>query len=257
MTNAIRAELYRLCRPQMVAVGLTIVALYGVIVTWILVAAAGPGPSALMPIEDLQGPGGGTAAIAGAVSFTSVLVFALFIGVTAGDHSRGTWRAALLKQPNRLALATGQLVARLILLVGIVVVLFAIGWVTAALVAPGQGISTDGWFGADAWSEAATTLGRIVLFGAGWALLGTLVGTLTRSVPIGLALGVLWSGPIESGIAEGGAFAERWFPGLVLRQMLTGYQYNSSTQVNTTLIVYAVVTAVLLALVLKRRDVTQ
>ena len=47
-----------------------------------------------------------------------------------------------------------------------------------------------------------------------------MVAVLVRSTPIALAIGLIWFGPIENVIGEGRAWADRWFPGLLLRSML-------------------------------------
>lgn len=256
MRSAIVAELSRLARPRVLLAALGAVALYAGVVAWTLIALAEPTGPGLVTVDRLSQPGGGTRAVAFAAVFSSVLVLALFTGMAAGDHARGTWRAALLHHPNRWSLATGTFVARLLVLTAGVVVLFAVGWATSTAVGPAYDVDTSAWFDARSWRIAGEDLARVVAFGAGWALLGTALGTLTRSVPVGLAIGVLWAGPIENAIGEGLDFADRWFPGQLLGQVVTGASTNSALQLGTTLGCYAAVTLGLTAWVIQRRDVT-
>ena len=91
-----------------------------------------------------------------------------------------------------------------------------------------------------------------------YALIGTTVAVLVRSTPIALAICLLWFGPIENVIGEGRAWADRWFPGLLLRSML---QPDNPGSISTgtavaTLAAYAAVCVGVIAVVMARRDAT-
>ena len=150
----------------------------------------------------------------------AVFLLAVFIATVAGELTRGTFRTMLLQQPARGRVLAGKVVA----VVGFASVLAllaeGVAWVTARLLAPGQGIDTSRWSSIDALGAAAEDYGRLVVFIAGWAVLATLIGVLVRSVPIGVGVGLVWAGPIENVIGEGWAPGERWFPGLVLRALI-------------------------------------
>lgn len=256
MRTAVIAELSRLGRRRVLLPTLAVVGLYAGLVSWILIALADPSGPGAITVDALSQAGGGTRTVTFSVVFSSVLVLALFTGMAAGDHSRGTWRAALLQHPGRWSLAAGTFVARLVLLAVCAVMLFAVGWAVSAAVAPVYDVDTSAWFVADSWRTAGEDLLRVLGFASGWAVLGTVLGTLTRSVPVGLAIGVLWAGPIENAIGEGLGFAERWFPGQLLAQIATGTGDNSAAQIGLTLGAYAVVALVTASVVLQRRDVT-
>lgn len=255
MMNALYAELRRLARRRVLLIATASSAGYAIAVTWILIATASPTPSGVISVPALEQADGGTRTVLLAASFSSILVLALFTGMAAGDYSRGTWRVALLQNPGRIRLAAGVFLARLLMMSLLTIVLFVAGWVTAYLVASGEGISTSAWVSGDAWVSAAADLGKVLLFGTGWALLGTALGWVTRSIPVGLAIGVLWAGPIENAIGMEIAFGRRWFPGLLLRDVLAGGS-DYTARVGYTLAVYALVVLVATAAVLRRRDVT-
>ena len=133
----------------------------------------------------------------------------------------------------------------------------AVAWVTARLLAPGQGIDTSRWSSIDALGAAAEDYVRLVVFIAGWAVLATLVGVLARSVPIGVGVGLVWAGPIENVIGEGWAPGEQWFPGMVLRALITPDSAVISTgRALATLAAYSAVAIGVTAIALRRRDVT-
>lgn len=255
MIPAFHAEFTRLTRRRPLLIGLVAVAAYAVLVTWVLIAVAGPtGNGVSLPM--LNAAGGASRPVSMAAGFGSVLVLALFIGMSAGDHSRGLWRASLLQNPARLGMAAGTFLARFALATLMIVALFAVGMVTALALASSYDLDTSAWFGSEGLRIAGEDVLRVLALVGGWAVLGTMIGVLTRSVPIGLAIGVLWAGPIENAIGEGLAFGERWFPGLLLRQVVTGVGTNTDAQLTATLLTYGVVAVALVGLVLHRRDVT-
>ncbi|HEY9316172.1 hypothetical protein [Williamsia sp.] len=155
------------------------------------------------------------------MSFTTVLVVAAFAAAMGNEISRGTLRAALTRQPNRLSLITGKLAARVSLAAVLMAMALIVGTVTAAVVAPSVDVDTDGWFGADAIAGGLADCGRLLIFVAMYALIGTTVAILVKSTPIALGICLLWFGSIENVLGEGRDWAQRWFPGLVMRS-LTG-----------------------------------
>lgn len=252
------AELTRLGGRRIWIPAVATAVVYSVAVTWILLVTApdrGPGVS----IAALSRAGGGTLAPVTASAFSAVLLLALFVGMSASAFSRGTWRAALLHHPGRFSLAAGTFLARVVGLAVLVTVLFAAGWATAVLVASGQGVDTSAWFATDSWRIAGEDFIRVLGFGIGWALFGTAIGMLTRSVPVGLAVAVLWAGPIENLLGDTFSFGQRWFPGLLLRYVVAPSSLQirlSDAALYGTLAAYAVVLVGVIALVVGRRDVS-
>lgn len=232
--------------------------LYAAIVTFALIATAqdrGPG----VTISALSQAGGGTLAPSTAAAFSSVLLLALFVGMSAGAFAKGTWRAALLHHPGRFSLAIGTFAARIAGLAVIVAVLFGVGWLTATLVASGQGVDTSAWMTGESWRIAGEDFLRVFGFGVGWALLGTAVGMATRSVPVGLAVAVLWAGPVENLLGDSFEFGQRWFPGLLLRYVVapdSGQISLSGAELYGTLAAYGVVLLGVIAFLVGRRDVS-
>jgi ABC-2 type transport system permease protein len=65
-------------------------------------------------------------------------------------------------------------------------------------------------------SSAISDYGVVLVWILGYALLATALAVVVRSVPIALAIGIAWSGPIEHLIQNAWSGAGRWFPGLLL-----------------------------------------
>jgi len=258
MIRTIRAEWTRLTRPRALLAAVASGAAFAVLVTTVIMLTleATPNSTGLFT-SALQAPGGATMPVTTGMAFGSVVVLAMFVAMSAGGYSRGTWRASLLHQPGRWSLATGQFLARWALLVLVCTVVMVVGWMTATLLAPGQGVDTSLWLTAEAFREAVGVFLRMIGFVAGWGLLGTLLGTLTRSVPVGLGIGLVWAGPLENVIGDDVSFAPSYFPGLLLRGVIAPMSTQvDQARIGITLLAYAVACLVVLGLVLRRRDVT-
>jgi len=268
MIAAFRSEFLLLNRFRMWAVAGFVTVAFTVAATALLIISAEPAaPGAFsrpggndgLPLEQLLGPGGATAAVSWATfGFGFLLLLAAFTSRIGNEFTRGTFRTALLHHPNRWSLIGGKVAALMSVTVALIVVGLVSGAVTAAIVAPGQGIDTAGWFGAEAFGDTMMDFARTVGWAFGWALIATTLAVLVRSVPIALGAGVLWFGPIENVIGEGQEFAQRWFPGQLLQRIVSpasGGAVSTGTAA-ATLAAYGAVLVATLAFMIKRRDVT-
>lgn len=242
-------------RTWLIAIPFTIV--YSAVLTVVMIDTAPARARTGISLEALGHAGGGTLAVRTSVSFTSVLILALFVGMSAGSFARGTWRASLLQQPKRLTLAAGTFAARSALSAVIVVVLFVAGLVTAYIVASGKAIDTGSWLDGTSLRMAGEDFLRTMAFVVGWGVLGTIVGIVTRSVAVGLGVGILWAGPIENVLGDRLTLGSHWFPGLLLRYVVAPETSTvSDTALTLRLVLYAVVAVLIVGVLLRRRDVS-
>ncbi len=267
MITAFRSELILLNRARMWATASLVTIAFTAIATSLLIITARPatqgpglpGSGEGMPLEVLLGPGGATAAVSWATfGFGFVLLLAAFTSRIGNEFARGTFRTALLHHPNRWSLIGGKMAALMAITIALIVVGLVSGAATAALTAPSQGIDTTGWFGVEALRHTVTDLVRTIGWAFGWALIATTLAVLIRSVPLAIGAGVMWFGPIENVIGEGQAFTQRWFPGLLLQQIVSPDPGSavSTTAAVTTLAVYGVVLAAIVVIFFRRLDVT-
>jgi hypothetical protein len=261
MIAAIRSELVLLNRARMWAALTALTLAFVVPATWLIISTAEPARtqgSDGIPLEALAGAGGATAAVVASIGFSSVLVLAAFIGSTANEFTRGTLRVAFTRTSRRLTLLGGKVLARLGVATAVMVVALAAGWVTAMSVAPGSDVSTEAWFGSEAFGQAGEDFVRLLLFVSVYAVLGTTIAVLVRSTPIALGVGLVWFGPIENVIGEGQGWADRWFPGLLLRSVLRPDQAGGvgTGTALATLALYVCLAIALVATILSRRDLT-
>ncbi len=267
MITAFRSELVLLNRARMWLTASTVTIVFTAVATALLIATtepavAGanlPGTGEGMPLELLLGPGGATAAVSWATfGFGFVLLLAAFTSRIGNEFARGTFRTALLHNPNRWSLIAGKMAAMMTIAVVLIVVGFASGALTAAITAPGQGIDTADWFTVEAARQTAADLVRTFGWAFGWALIATTLAVLIRSVPVAIGAGIMWFGPIENVIGEGQAFAQRWFPGLLLQQIVApdaGSAVSTGTAA-ATLAVYGTIMAAAIVVCFRRLDVT-
>ncbi|MPY91668.1 MAG: ABC transporter permease subunit [Acidimicrobiia bacterium] len=261
MTRIIHAELLRLVRRRTIVVSATAALLFAAVATFTVFSSAqesgAPSRRGGTTLAALVDHGGGTEAFAVGASFVGFFVFVTFIGLLATEFSGGTFRALLLRDPNRMRVITGKLVG--ILLVGAAVVAFAEActFVMSLVVAPGEDVSTANWFSLDSVGaglrDYATVMGGV----AGWAVFGTTLAVIFRSVPIALAVGFAWAGPFENIVVDSWQAGYRFFPGQVLASLIQGgsAELGIGRAVLTAVLYTGVAAAATLALV-SRRDVT-
>lgn len=262
ITRAFHSEFLLLNRLRMWAVaGLTTVA-FTVAATALLTATATPiaegGVGEGIPLELFSGPGGATVAVSWSVAFGFILLLAAFTSRIGNEFSRGTFRTALLHHHGRWSLVGGKMAALMAVTMVLLVIALVSGAATATVVAGIEGIDTTGWFGTEALGDTAVDFVRMLGWASGFALIGTVLAVVVRSTPIALGIGLLWFGPIENIIGEGRQFAQRWFPGQLLRAIVApdAPEVVSTATAAATLAAYAAVCVAVVATVIHRRDVT-
>jgi ABC-type transport system involved in multi-copper enzyme maturation permease subunit len=258
--NAFRSEWILLNRKRLWLILGLITTVYTAVATTLVISTAEPSLQQSedgLALEALLGAGGATLAVIFSIAFAFLLVLVTFAASTGNEFTRGTLRAALTFQSNRVSLITGKLAARVLVAAIVMAGAFVIGSITAAIVAPAQDISTDGWFGLTALSDAAEDYLRALVYIIGFAVIGTTIAIVVRSTPIALGISLLWFGPVENVIGEGQGWAERWFPGMVIRSIVRPEAADSlaTPSALATLGAYTAVSAAVIAIVMSRRDV--
>lgn len=263
MTKVIRAELATLVRRRvLVAVGVAITAFVAVTMLAVFLsaepAATGPPRDAReATLESLAEPGGGTEAFSLGIGFFGLFVLVAFVTRLAGEFSHGTLRTLLIKEPRRVRVVLGKVVALMAFMAAMLLVAEALTFIASVSLAPGQDIDTATWYSLDGIGAAAGDYAAALAGTAAWALYGMTLGLLLRSVPIAIGVAVAWAGPLENITAQSWQAAERWFPGLQLQALSTGGTSDVSARHALLLTAIYVTLAVAVGLLtLKRRDIT-
>jgi ABC-2 type transport system permease protein len=261
MIATFRAELVKLLRRRVLVITALTTAVFAVGSAAIVLASAEPAGQRVngraVTVASLSGAGGGTEIFTTAVSFAGTFLFVVFVGVVAVEFSRGTFRTMLMYQPRRLRLLAGKTAALLAFAATVLATAEVLTWTAARLLAPTQDVTTSHWVSADALGQAAGDYGSVLFWVAGYALLGTMLAVLVRSVPVALAIGIAWAGPFEHLLQDAWDPAGRFFPGLLLEAFVSGGTSEvTATRAFLTVAVYAGIAAVIAGTAFVRRDVT-
>jgi ABC-2 type transport system permease protein len=262
MRRAFLAELGRLLRRRVLVGAAITILVFAVGGAAVVLAAAAPasrtgGAAPRLTVEALSGAGGGTEVFRFAVAFAGTLTFVVFVGLFALELARGTFRTMLLRQPRRIRLLAGKLGAMVAFTGAALAVTEVVMWVAALVEAPAFGVSTSAWTSLDALTAGLGDLGTVLVWATGYAVLGMTVALLLRSVPLALAVGIAWAGPMEHLLADAWAPAQRFFPGLLLEAVGQGGTTEVSfSRAMATALGYVAVAAVVSAVTFSRRDAT-
>jgi ABC-2 type transport system permease protein len=262
MIRAFRAELVKLLRRRVLLVTAVVTGVFSIAGAALVLASADPAGSANpegrgVTIEELSGAGGGTEVFTNTISFAGTLLFVLFVGAVAVEFSRGTVRTMLLRQPARLRLLAGKTLATLAFAAVVLAGVEVLTWIAALLLAPGQDVATGDWVSLAGLGHAVGDYGAALFWVTGYALLGTMVAVLARSVPVALAVGIAWAGPFEHLLQDAWDPAGRVFPGLLLEAFAAGGTADvSAGRAFATLAVYVALAAAVAGFTFRRRDVT-
>jgi ABC-2 type transport system permease protein len=255
-----RAELRRFTGPSYLLPSLLLPAFFAALTTALTFSTASGGKVGGAP------PGGRTVTVAqlaertgylegvsASFTFLGVIVIVLAGMSVATDYTQGTLRNLLVRQPSRWRLLSGKLVALGVLVTGSAVAATFAATATAHVVASGSGVSTAAW-------SFAPLLGRVVGLAAGlfgWAAIGALLATVTRSVPAAIGFGIGWALPVEQIVGATWKSGKAWFPGGVFEAIATAGSETLSLQRALPLGVAYLAIAVAGGLVLfTRREVT-
>lgn len=260
MIRTFRAELVKLRRRRVLIVAAMTSIVFAVGGAAVVLMAAEPATPVSyhgqITREGLAVAGGGTEVFTTAISYVGTFLFVVFVGATAVEYSRGTFRTMLLRQPRRFRLLAGKLAA-LLAFAGVVLALTEVlTWVAALLIAPSQDVSRSAWVSLDAIGSGLADYAAVLFWVAGYAVLGMTLGIIVRSVPIALAIGIAWAGPFEHLVQEAWAPVSQVFPGLLLEAFVAGGTTDvSAAQAFITIAVYIAAAAAIGGTLFSRRDV--
>jgi ABC-2 type transport system permease protein len=261
MIAAMKAELVKVLRRRVLLVTAATAILFAVGGAAIVLAAAEPAGQPVsgrsVTVASLSASGGGTQVFTTAVSFAGTFLFVVFVGVVAIEFSRGTFRTMLMYQPRRVRLLAGKITALLAFAAVVLAATEVLTWAAAKVLAPTQDVSTGSWVSLDALGQGVADFGSVLFWVSGYAILATAVAVLVRSVPVALAVGIAWAGPLEHLLQDAWGPAGRFFPGLLLEAFVAGGTPTvSATRAFLTVVVYVALAAVIASTLFARRDVT-
>jgi hypothetical protein len=236
MLRAFRSEWLKLRRPGM-ALAAGVVVVLGALSTAITITAAqdtpgrrsGPG-SGRPTLDELAAADGLARTLERAATLLGVVALVIFAVAVAAEYSQGTLRNLLVRQPRRLRLLTGKLLA----IAGLVTIAVAVSVGAAAGIAfplaAGRGLDTGAWTTATGLQALASGAGDLVLATLGWGLLGAVLGIVLRSPALAVGVGVAYALPSKPSSPRRGAMEPAGCQGSCLGRLRPVEQQTSATR---------------------------
>ena len=228
-------------------------------------AKNGPGPPPLVNGNELGSTvgilgqtGGVTRGFATAAGFLGIVWLVLFITSVTSEYGLGTIRVLVVRQPRRIRLLSGKLIA-LFVCVAVGLLFAEVGGIVAAVVAAHvRDISTAQWFTGSGLARVGGDYVNALLTAVLYGAMGTALGVLIRSTPLALAAALVWALPLEHIINLAWNGASRWFPGLLLDAIAAGGTSLVSYERALLLgIVFGVAALLIGSIIFVRRDVVE
>jgi ABC-type transport system involved in multi-copper enzyme maturation permease subunit len=145
-------------------------------------------------------------------SFIIVVALILVTVNLAAEWSQGTWRNLLVREPRRLRLLTGKMLALLLFVLGSMTLTLVAGSVLILVLAHAQGVQTDAWTSVSGISAWLAFFGNEVLCLIGICLLGMLIAVLMRGTAIAVGVALAYVLVPEGIIAMVWKSGSQWFP---------------------------------------------
>jgi ABC-2 type transport system permease protein len=145
-------------------------------------------------------------------SFIIVVSLIMVTANLAAEWSQGTWRNLLVREPRRLRLLSGKMLALLLFVLCSMTLTLVASSVLVLVVAHAQGVQTAAWTSASGISAWLAFFGNEVLCLIGICLLGMLIAVLTRGTAIAVGVALAYVLVPEGIIAMVWKSGSRWFP---------------------------------------------
>jgi ABC-2 type transport system permease protein len=259
---AFRSEWVKLRRKTLLLsafLGLAAAASLFVVLIFSNAPAHGSG-GGLPSLHQLARPNGLVFGLTRATFLLGVVAFGTAAAQSANEYSLGTLRQLLVRQPRRVTLLAGKLLAVVTFMVLATAFAAVVAFVAACAMAQSRGVPTSAWFTGTGLGDLLTALGNIELAVIGYTVLGLVIGQFLRSAVATVILGFAWLLVIEqfilTRIVPGAA---PWLPGISLSTIAGGGNADFHISYSHGVIVAVVYTAAAVvagALIFARRDVT-
>jgi ABC-type transport system involved in multi-copper enzyme maturation permease subunit len=130
----------------------------------------------------------------------------------AAEWSQGTWRNLLVREPRRLPLLAGKMLALILFVLVSMALTLAASSVLILALASAQGVQTAAWTSSAALSAWLAFFGNETLCLIGVSLLGMLIAVLTSSTGIAVGVAMAYVLVPEGIVAMVWNEGSRWFP---------------------------------------------
>jgi ABC-2 type transport system permease protein len=214
----------------------------------------------LPSLQQLARPGGLVFGLTRATFLLGVVAFGTAAAQTASEYSLGTMRQLLVRQPRRVTLLAGKLLAVVTFMALATAFAAVVAFAAACAMAQSRGVPTSAWFSSTGFGDLLRALGNIELAVIGYSILGLAAGQFLRSAVAAVILGFAWLLVIEQFILTRIVpAAAPWLPGISLSTIAGGGNADFSlTYVHGLIVaaVYTVAATIAASVAFSLRDVT-
>jgi ABC-type transport system involved in multi-copper enzyme maturation permease subunit len=145
-------------------------------------------------------------------SFIIVVALIIVTANLAAEWSQGTWRNLLVREPRRLRLLAGKMLALLLFVLGSLTLTLLASSGLVLLVAQAQGVPIAAWTSPGGLAAWLAFFGNEVLCLIGVGLLGMLIAVLTRGTGSAVGVALAYVLVPEGIIAMVWRTGSQWFP---------------------------------------------
>jgi ABC-2 type transport system permease protein len=206
--------------------------------------------------EVLNLAGGSVYGFASVGGLLGIIALCVFAAQTAQEYTYGTLRNLLVRQPGRVRILVGKLIAMKIFALVMILISAAVSIGISYFLSDRAKVSTDLWFTSDGFHEIGKTLLNVTISVIYFGIIGMVLGLLLRSPISAISIGVLWILIIENLLGAVKPVFLKWMPGNQLSTIAQGgsvdISYSHALTLGTS---YVLVGAIVATALFSRRDV--
>ncbi len=206
--------------------------------------------------EVLELAGGSVYGFASVGGLLGVIALCVFAAQTAQEYTYGTLRNILVRQPGRIRILVGKLIAMKIFALIMILISAAVSIGISYFLSDRAKVSTQLWFTSDGYTEIGKTLVNVTISVVYFGIVGMVLGLLLRSPISAISIGVLWILIIENLLGAVKPVFLEWMPGNQLTLIAQGgssdISYSHALTLGTS---YVLVGALVATVLFSRRDV--
>jgi ABC-2 type transport system permease protein len=211
----------------------------------------------LPSLQQLARPNGLIVGVTRATMLLGIVAFGIAAAQMASEYSLGTLRQLLVRQPRRIVLLAGKMLAVVTFLLLALVFAAVVAFVVAVIAAHSRDVSTTAWFTATGFGDLFRALGDIALAVVGFTILGLAIGQFMRSAVFAVIAGFAWIIAVENIITRIVPGTAKWLPGAALDTVASGGTEGPSFAHGLIVgAVYLIAAIAATAITFARRDVT-
>jgi ABC-type transport system involved in multi-copper enzyme maturation permease subunit len=206
--------------------------------------------------EVLELAGGSVYGFASVGGLLGIIALCVFAAQTAQEYTYGTLRNILVRQPGRIRILVGKLIAMKIFALIMILIAAVVSIGISYFLSDRAKVSTQLWFTSDGYTEIGKTLVNVTISVVYFGIVGMVLGLLLRSPISAISIGVLWILIIENLLGAVKPVFLDWMPGNQLSVIAQGgspdISYSHALILGTS---YVFIGALVATVLFSRRDV--